>query len=241
MKLGVVLLALLMGLILSGRSRHTGGWHPSEKTYPIQGIDVSHHQGIISWHLLKSQGVDFAYIKASEGADLRDHRFSLNRRGAQRAGIPYGAYHFYTLCRSGREQAANFIAAVGNHPGDLPPAVDLEFGGNCPRRPKRSALIESIGVFLSRIEAHTGRQAILYTTGGFEARYQVTEAFDRRLWLRRLHRLPHFSNRPWTIWQASASRRLRGIRGPVDWNVARVDLTRAGHAFGPRGRAETRR
>jgi lysozyme len=215
--------ALVVGTAAEGRSRHTASWHPSEKTYPFQGIDVSHHQGRIAWSRLKAQGVDFAYIKATEGADLRDHRFAQNRTGAVRAGIPYGAYHYFTLCRSGLDQAANFIAVIRSHPADLPPVVDLEFGGNCPKRPSRSALIREIGAFFNRIEAHTGKRAMLYTSGGFEAHYRVTEAFDRRLWLRRLHRLPQFSERRWTIWQASASRRLRGIKGPVDWNVARAD------------------
>jgi lysozyme len=241
MKLRVIAFALLIEAILTGRTRHAGSRHPSEKAHPFQGIDVSHHQGTIAWHLLKAQGVDFAYIKASEGADRRDPSFLRNRRGALSAGIPYGAYHYFTLCRSGADQAANFIAAVRSHPADLPPTVDLEFGGNCARRPSRSALIREIGAFLNRIETHTGRRAMLYTTGGFEARYHVTEAFDRRLWLRRLHRHPQFAKRPWTIWQSSASRRLRGIKGPVDWNVARVDLARIGPAFGSQGRAEESR
>jgi hypothetical protein len=32
-----------------------------------QGIDVSNHQGTIDWKKVKSQGVAFAYIKATEG------------------------------------------------------------------------------------------------------------------------------------------------------------------------------
>lgn len=241
MNLRVVVCALFMGAMLSGQSRHMGSWHPSEKAFPFQGIDVSRHQGTIAWHLLKDQGVDFAYIKASEGADLRDPFFLRNRSGAVRAGIPYGPYHFFTLCRSGLDQAANFIAAVRNLPTDLPPTVDLEFGGNCAKRPKRSVLIREVAAFLNRIEAHTGTRALLYTTGGFEARYRVTQAFNRRLWLRRLHRQPQFSKRRWTIWQASASRRLRGINGPVDWNVARVDLVRIGRALEAEARAENPR
>ncbi|MGZ8998761.1 MAG: glycoside hydrolase family 25 protein, partial [Allosphingosinicella sp.] len=40
---------------------YSRGWHPSNSEYPVQGIDVSHHQGRIQWPLLKAQGVDFAY------------------------------------------------------------------------------------------------------------------------------------------------------------------------------------
>src|SRR5690349_1794050 len=84
------------------------GWRPSERRYPYQGIDVSHHQGHIKWAKLPSQGVDFAYIKATEGSDHVDHRFSRNWHAADRAGIHRGAYHFFGLCSSGEAQAANF-------------------------------------------------------------------------------------------------------------------------------------
>ncbi len=32
-----------------------------------QGIDVSNNQGSLNWAKIKSQGVQFAYIKATEG------------------------------------------------------------------------------------------------------------------------------------------------------------------------------
>ncbi|TFI57778.1 lysozyme [Sphingomonas parva] len=194
-------------------------WHPSERTYPLQGIDVSHHQGAIDWTALPAQGVDFAYLKASEGGDHRDRRFHANRRGAAAAGIPHGAYHFFTLCRGGAAQAANFLAAISADPTLLPPAVDLEFGGNCAARPDRAALLRELAAFLAPVEARTGRRAILYVTEEFEAAYRISEASDRPLWLRRLLRRPAYGTRPWRIWQASSFRALRGIDGRVDWNV----------------------
>ena len=33
--------------------------------YPIVGIDVSNHQGVIDWPKVRASGVAFAYIKAS--------------------------------------------------------------------------------------------------------------------------------------------------------------------------------
>ena len=86
-----------------------GGWRPSERKYPYQGIDISHHQGHIAWAKLPRQGVDFAYIKATEGSDHVDRRFSRNWHASHRAGIHRGAYHFFRLCGSGRAQAANFV------------------------------------------------------------------------------------------------------------------------------------
>jgi len=56
--------------------------HPRLSEFPVQGIDVSHHQGEIDWARLAGPRVRFAYIKASEGATFRDPRFVANWRGA---------------------------------------------------------------------------------------------------------------------------------------------------------------
>jgi lysozyme len=196
-------------------------WHPADTTYPRQGIDVSHHQGAIDWARLPSQGVDFAYIKASEGADHRDRRFTENWLGARAAGIPRGAYHFFTLCRPGDAQAANFIATVPREPAMLPPVVDLEFGGNCDARPTPDALIAEVMVFVRKVEAHYGKPVTLYLTREFDAGYEVSARIPRRLWLRSLVWEPRWGARRWSMWQASSFRRLAGIEGRTDWNVAR--------------------
>jgi lysozyme len=63
---------------------------------------------VIHWEILRHQGVDFAYIKASEGGDFRDKKFTANWDAAAHAGIRRGAYHFFTLCRLGAEKRLTF-------------------------------------------------------------------------------------------------------------------------------------
>jgi lysozyme len=36
--------------------------------YGHRGIDVSHYQGDIDWENIEKQGIEFAYIKATEGS-----------------------------------------------------------------------------------------------------------------------------------------------------------------------------
>jgi len=196
------------------------GWRPSERRYPYQGIDVSHHQGHIAWAKLPRQGVDFAYIKATEGSDHVDRRFSRNWHAADRAGVHRGAYHFFGLCSSGQAQAANFLRTVPYDPVALPPAVDLEFPGNCKRRPSRAKVHRELGDFLRIVEARYGKRAVLYLTPHFDKRYKISATLDRPLWLRSIKAKPRFGARPWHMWQASSTRRLHGVRGHVDWNVA---------------------
>ena len=195
--------------------------HRSGNRYHLHGIDVSHHQGHIAWTKLPRQGVDFAYIKATEGADHIDRRFARNWRAAEEAGVRRGAYHFFTLCRSGRDQAVHFVRHVPAEAGALPPAVDLEFPGNCRHRPSKAKFHRELRDFLDIVEARYGKHAVLYLTPHFDKRYRVSATFNRPLWLRSLHTEPRFGARHWTIWQTSGSRKLKGVRGRVDWNVAR--------------------
>jgi lysozyme len=209
----------IMAVTGPAAARH-GGWHPSEHRYPRQGIDVSHHQGHIKWAKLPRQGVDFAYIKATEGSDHVDKRFTTNWHAADRAGIDRGAYHFFGLCSSGQAQAANFVRTVPYDPAALPPALDLEFPGNCKRRPSRAKVHRELRDFLRIVEARYGKRAVLYLTPHFDKRYKISATFHPPLWLRSIKSKPKFGARPWHIWQASYTRRLHGVRGHVDWNVA---------------------
>lgn len=198
-----------------------GDWHPSTLLYPRQGIDVSHYQGEIRWPRLPDAGVDFAYIKATEGGDYVDPTFAANWAGAKAAGVERGAYHFYSLCRPGSEQAANFLRTVPRARDALPPAIDLEYLGNCDTPVSVAAFQRELGIFIRLVEQRYRKPVIFYLTDEFDRSYQVSVHFDRPLWLRSILREPRFGARAWTMWQASSFRRLPGISGRVDWNVVR--------------------
>jgi lysozyme len=214
---GLAAFALVAGLMLW----YAVHWRPSVENYPLQGIDVSHHQGDIAWPTVAAADVDFAYMKATEGADLHDMRFAENWAGARKAGVRRGAYHFFTLCRLASDQATNFIAHVPRDADALPAALDLEFGGNCKQRPSRDVLLTELKTFIQMVEAYSGKPVILYITREFDDYYRVSDAIDRQLWLRRIAFPPDFGARPWVMWQASSIRRVNGISGRVDWNVVR--------------------
>ncbi len=186
---------------------------PSSATYPIRGLDVSHHQGRIDWSRVAD--VDFVYVKATEGGDHRDTRFAENFAGARRAGLPRGAYHFFTFCRPGRAQADNFTAVVPTD-AELPVAVDLEFGGNCARRPSWVELRDELRAFVGAIEAHYGEPPVLYVTEELLEQYPV-DTLGLPIWIRSIYTEP---KRTWSLWQYHCRARVDGIEGPVDLNVA---------------------
>lgn len=110
---------------------------PARLLHDVHGIDVSHHQGEIDWAAVAGDGVGFAFIKATEGGDFVDPRFAKNWTASAKAGVPRGAYHFFTQCRPGAVQAENFIRVVPKDPRALPPVVDAEHMGPC-RTSRRS-------------------------------------------------------------------------------------------------------
>ena len=210
--LGSLVIVLALGW-WAGTHWYEPGWR-----YDVLGVDVSHHQGSIDWPTLAQDRVVFAYIKATEGGDFQDPRFAENWRGAREAGVHPGAYHFFTLCRPGADQAANFIASVPNEPGMLPPAVDLEFGGNCSARPSLVEFRTELDVFLEQIAAHFGAKPMAYTTDDFYDFYLAANPPDVHWWIRSLVAEPNRSD--WVLWQYYPGSR-DGVTGSVDRNAFR--------------------
>lgn len=183
--------------------------------HPV-GIDVSHHQGAIDWTRVRDADVAFAIIKATEGVTFTDPAFAENWRSAGRAGLLRGAYHFFTFCTPGRDQAAHFTEIVPVETGMLPPVVDLEMGGNCAARPTPDRLKAELDDFLAAIEPRYGQQAILYVTEELHAVYGAVTA-GRRLFVREIFTEPRWpEGRPWLLWQFHNGGRIDGIAGPVD-------------------------
>lgn len=189
--------------------------------YPVTGIDVSHHQGEIDWRRVAESGVAFAYIKATEGGESRDERFVENWEGAKVSGILRGAYHFFTLCRSGAEQAQNFIGVVPREPGALPPVVDAEHMGPCRHGKIIDDPMAELEAFIARVERHIGQRLVVYTTAEFEAAMLAGKLTQERFWARSLVLEPRFRQEQWLFWQYHNRGARPGITGPVDLNVFR--------------------
>ena len=194
---------------------------PSLRAGESYGLDVSNHQGPIDWPAVAADddGLTFAYIKASEGGTFVDARFADNWAGSEEAGLQRGAYHFFTLCRPGLEQAENFLRAAPPADSALPPAVDLELAGNCSRRPSADEVHAELDAFLGEVEAAWGSDVLLYVGEDWEGRYPVLDRSERPRWL-----VSHLG-RPdgqWTVWQFHWMGQVDGIDGRVDVNVARL-------------------
>ncbi|HEV7720895.1 MAG TPA: GH25 family lysozyme [Iamia sp.] len=221
------LVGTVVGLLVLGAVGFVGWkvWFPHHRPAlrdgERYGIDVSNHQGAIDWDAVAADDIDFAYLKATEGGDHVDPRFASSWEDARAAGLDVGAYHFFTLCRPGAEQAANFLATMPDG-SDLPPALDLELTGNCADRPPADDVRREVRAFVDAVEEETGETVLLYVLDDWEDRYPSRDLGDRDrpLWHRRIG--PLRPGGDWTLWQYTGIARVDGIDGGVDLNVMRT-------------------
>lgn len=174
--------------------------------------------------VLAEQGVDFAFIKATEGSLLQDRRFAANWAGAAAAGVRAGAYHFLSYDSPGETQADNFIAAVPVTEGALPPVVDIEFYGEYLDTPPEKERVRAIlDPLLERLEAHYGVKPILYVTYRSYYRYIAGGGYgDYPIWCSSPTVFPLVPG--WDFWQYSHSAELEGYYGTqrrIDLNIFR--------------------
>jgi lysozyme len=196
---------------------------PERERFPVHGIDVSHHQGVIDWARVKASGQVFVFLKATEGADFRDTRFVENWRAARAQGLVTGAYHFFTFCSPGVAQAENFLAVAPRDESVLPLAVDVEFTGNCVGWESVPQIQTELVAFVEHVRAQAGSTPLLYTTEEVRLELVPRELQQHAYWLRSLWGEPS-GEIDWRFWQYSDTGSVPGIRGEVDLNVFAGEL-----------------
>ncbi|MEM7008660.1 MAG: GH25 family lysozyme [Thermodesulfobacteriota bacterium] len=194
--------------------------YPDKAVYPVHGLDISHHQDVIDWDILEREDISFVIIKATEGGDHKDTKFEHNWQRAGEIGLVRGAYHFFTFCKTGKEQAQNFTETVPVEKDSLPPAIDLEFGGNCSARPPKEEVLREITEFARITEQKYGKTPIIYATRQSYRSFLEGEEIEYPIWIRNIYHKPTLPDgREWTFWQYANRGRLYGINGFVDFNV----------------------
>lgn len=185
--------------------------------YPVQGIDVSHHQARVDWQVIANQDIRFAFVKATEGATLCDSLFCHNWDNMKLAGIKRGAYHFFRPMISSLEQADNFTRSVNIEFGDLPPVLDVEVLDGV----SKERLVNAVRTWLYYAEIRYGVKPIIYTNIKFYNKILAGHFNDYPMWIARYGvREPTLAcGRNWDFWQYGNSGKLKGIAGNVDFNV----------------------
>jgi len=190
-------------------------------TEQLWGIDISHYQTSIDWPRMQNEKPHFMFIKASEGADLRDNKYNSYYTEAKKLGIPVGSYHFFSYKSTGKEQAKNFLAVAQHTTGDLIPVLDAEYTRSIPA--DKEKVTAELTDFVNAVYEKLGYYPIIYCNSRYFQAY-LTEAIQKKckLWI------VEYRNRPdgdWTLWQKTNKFKLASIKGHVDLNLFKGNQT----------------
>jgi hypothetical protein len=88
------------------------------------GLDISHHQDIgLDLAQCRREGIEFVFMKATEGSSFVDSEFAANLAEARAAGLLVAAYHYVRGNSSAAAQVDNVARVV---PRDVPVIPDVE-------------------------------------------------------------------------------------------------------------------
>ncbi|MCW3092263.1 MAG: glycoside hydrolase family 25 protein [Ferruginibacter sp.] len=197
------------------------------QNYLLHGIDVSRYQQVINWSDVKDMQdknikIGFAFIKATEGVDKVDAQFSRNWLQAEKENIPKGAYHYFTVGKSGKAQAANFIEIVKLKKDDLPPVLDIEETSG----ESITTIQQNIKDWLEKVEQQYKVKPVIYTNISFYNTYLRGSFDEYHFWIAHYFQAgkPRI-DRNWTFWQHNENGHVNGIKTTVDFNVFCGDST----------------
>ncbi|WP_259558063.1 GH25 family lysozyme [Brachybacterium sillae] len=202
----------------------------------VLGVDVSAHQSELDWEAMRADGISFAYIKATEGSGFTDSRYAEHSRDARAAGLTIGAYHYFTLCSPGRDQARDFLRAAPPDDAMLPPALDLEFDGACEERPETERVQAEIDAFTLAVEAAWGRRVVVYSSSDWRRHYGLPVSDGRPDWLYDDDSRPVQDD--WAVWQLRFDGRVAGSPRPLDMDVLRPAVLRDHARLSPEQRRD---
>lgn len=208
---GLLIVVVGLGRLLRPHSPHV---ELDREAYPVVGLDISAHNGSPDFDSVAAAGIDFVYLKASEGSSFRDPAFIRNYVAARRTPLAVGAYHFFRFDSDGVSQADNLLNALKGLKMDLPLAIDVEEWQNAATVPT-DLVVERLRTMLSRLR-DAGHRVIVYTNKSGHSRFM--REVEVELWICSFT-TPPIGRTDWRLWQHSHISRVPGVAGLVDMDT----------------------
>lgn len=115
------------------------------------GLDISHHQDLaLDLAQARREGIDFVFLKSTEGSSFVDPEFAANLAEARTAGQLVAAYHYVKSNATAAAQVANVARVV---PKNVPVIPDVEAG---------SGGVALVRDFVNQLRAAGYRVPLLY-------------------------------------------------------------------------------
>ena len=209
-----------------------------DKGEVLNGVDVSVYQGDVNWNAVKSSGVDFAIVKATQGRAVSsnaylftDRQFANNITNAHQAGVKCGVYHYLTAktVKEAQTEADHFLETIRPYRNKITlyAAVDVEEKKYLPKnKTLLTQIVDALITFCFSYVQADGYKPIVYTNPDFLSHY-LNDITKWDLWLalwRDKSKVPtEYKNMK--VWQYSDKGRVSGISGNVDVNLGYYDIS----------------
>jgi len=202
-------------------------------------IDLSAHNPVYDFRLVRASGILGVIHKASEGDFYADPLCAERRSQAEAAGLLWGTYHFGKGDSSGAQQAAFFLDSTRPTQRTLL-ALDLELNEGDP---SNSMTLDQAEEFVQAVASATDRLPLVYLHPNWanrSLRISADSIIARcGLWVVDYRASPEiplaWATKGWQLWQYAsgdyAGRRTRGRNriiqgvGPCDRNLFSGDTT----------------
>lgn len=209
-----------------------GQWMSLSGAKVRRGIDVSAYQGDVNWEKVKSDGVDFVFVRigfrgyGSAGNMVEDTYAMTNLRGAREAGLQVGAYFFsQAITVAEAEEEAEFaLSILGDFKLDLPLAYDWEYVKDTARTANVTAqeLTAFAKAYCARVEEGGCKSMVYFNEKYAAGRLQPEELGGIEFWYAQYDGRMDIPYRA-RVWQFSNTGRVSGIYGNVDLNIWLTD------------------
>lgn len=174
----------------------------------IQGLSISRQEATVNFTEAHTMGLQYTFIKATEGTNYIDPKFSAHFTAATQAGYLRGSTHVAQPSSStGSVQARFFLSNGGGWNNDsvtLPGVLDL--GGECTGMDVK-AMVDWIQAFGDEYQATAGRWPVIKTDNNWWVQCTGnTDQFVSKAALMLVHWGASPGNLPggwnyWTFWQ----------------------------------------
>jgi len=202
----------------------------------VLGLDCSKYQVDINWAKAKAAGIDFTFIKTTEGTTgHEDNIYNLKGRvlSAQKNGVKVGYYHF---ARPGNvnipeddanEEVQNVLSHIGFLPkANLPFVLDIEsYSTDNIWDDKIDHMNRFITTFIQKLK-EKNIQTIFYSYKSFVDDNTLPIFGTSPLWIAAYLNNPEVSLpvipkgwSEWKIWQFTEKGQIDGYVGDIDLNI----------------------
>lgn len=198
-----------------------------------KGIDVSRFQGEIDWEQVKTDGVEFAFIRVGNrgygsGKIVDDEQFEANIKGANAAGIKAGVYFFSQAVTEEEvlEEAHYVLEKIAPYRIDCPVVFDVEKVADSSARMNALTVEERtrfIKLFCDTI-MEAGYRPMIYCNLEMAAMMvELGELESYEKWFAYYNPDFYFPY-DYKVWQYSEKGTVAGIDGEVDLNISFAPL-----------------